>query len=49
MDALHALCRYLKVMGVTVVLVEETADADGEFKATDRTISYIADDIVFLK
>jgi circadian clock protein KaiC len=46
---LHALCRYLKNMGVTVILVEEVASITGDFKATSRNISYIADNIVFLR
>lgn len=46
---LHALNRYLKNMGVTVVLVEEVSDITGEFQATDVGISYLADNIVFLR
>lgn len=46
---LHSLCRYLKNMGVTVILVEEVASITGDFKATSRNISYIADNIVFLR
>lgn len=46
---LHSLCRYLKNMGVTVILVEEIATITGDFKATSRNISYIADNIVFLR
>ena len=46
---LHALSRYLKRMGVSVVLIEEIGDITGEFKATDQQISYIADNIVFLR
>jgi len=46
---LHALSRYLKNMGVTVVLIEEVASITGEFQATDVGISYLADNIVFLR
>ncbi len=46
---LHTLCRYLKNMGVTVILIEEVANVTGEFRATDRNVSYIADNIVFLR
>ncbi|WP_049983435.1 ATPase domain-containing protein [Halorubrum sp. BV1] len=46
---LHALNRYLKNMGVTVVLIEEVSDITGEFQATDVGISYLADNIVFLR
>jgi circadian clock protein KaiC len=46
---LHALCRYLKRMGVTVFLIEEVDSITGEFSATDEQISYLADNIVFLR
>lgn len=46
---LHSLCRYLKNMGATVILIEETTSITGEFRATDRKISYIADNIIFLR
>ncbi|MFC6862503.1 ATPase domain-containing protein [Halomicroarcula sp. GCM10025817] len=46
---LHALCRYLKRMGVTVVLVEEVQYVTGEFSPTEHKISYLADNIVFMR
>jgi circadian clock protein KaiC len=46
---LHALCRYLKRMGVTVVLIEEVQYVTGEFSPTTHEISYLADNIVFLR
>lgn len=46
---LQRLCRYLKNMGVTVILIEETANVIGEFEATTSNISYLADNIVFLR
>lgn len=46
---LHALSRYLKRMGVSTILIEEIGDITGEFKATNEHISYIADNIVFLR
>lgn len=46
---LHSLGRYLKNMGVTVIMVEEIANITGEFQATDVGISYLADNIVFLR
>lgn len=46
---LHALCKYLQNMGVTVVLINEVEDITGDFRATDVGISYIADNIVFLR
>jgi circadian clock protein KaiC len=46
---LHALCRYLKRMGVTAILIEEVDSITGEFSATDEEISYLADNIIFLR
>jgi circadian clock protein KaiC len=46
---LHALCRYLTNMGVTVILVDETSTMMGEFSATETGISYLADNILFLR
>ncbi|MGQ4554641.1 ATPase domain-containing protein [Halobellus sp. GM3] len=46
---LHSLGRYLKNMGVTVILVDETSGVTGEFSATDSGLSYLADNILFLR
>jgi circadian clock protein KaiC len=46
---LHALCRYLKRMGVTVILIEEVRSVTGEFTPTDQQTSYLADNILFLR
>ncbi|WP_049972889.1 ATPase domain-containing protein [Haladaptatus cibarius] len=46
---LHSLCRSLKDMGVTVILVDQTSTVAGEFSATDAGVSYLADNIVFLQ
>jgi len=46
---LHALNRYLKNMGVTVILIDEISSITGEFEATNVGISYLADNIVFLR
>lgn len=46
---LHALSRYLKRMGVSVILIEEAGAITGEFVATNQQISYIADNILFLR
>jgi circadian clock protein KaiC len=46
---LHALTKYLKNMGVTVFLIFETSEITGEFRVTDADISYLADNIVFLR
>lgn len=46
---LHALCAYLRNMGSTVLLVNETETITGDFSATDIGISPLADNIVFLR
>ncbi|PSP90855.1 recombinase RecA [Halobacteriales archaeon QS_4_69_34] len=46
---LYALSRYLKNMGVTALMIEEIPSITGEFQATDVGISYLADNIVFLR
>jgi len=46
---LHALCKYLQNMGVAVLLVSEIEAITGEFRATEAGISYLADNIVFLR
>lgn len=46
---LHALCAYLRNMGVTVLLVNEIEGITGSFGATDVGISHLADNIVFLR
>jgi len=48
-ERLHALARYLKNQGVTTLLMDETADVTGEFHATEENISYLADNVVFLR
>jgi circadian clock protein KaiC len=46
---LHALGRYLKNMGVTVLLMNETEAITGEFRATEVGVSYLCDNLVFLR
>lgn len=46
---LHALCRYLKRMGVTVILIDEVRSISGDLIATNEQISYLADNVVFLR
>jgi circadian clock protein KaiC len=46
---LHALCKYLKNMGATVLLIDEVGQITGEFRVTDSEVSYLADNIVFLR
>jgi len=46
---LHALCRYLQNMGVTVILVNEVNAVTGDFVVTESGFSYLADNVVFLR
>ena len=47
---LHSLCQYLKNMGVTVILINETHSiVGGEFVVTEVGLSYLADNLVFLR
>jgi circadian clock protein KaiC len=46
---LHALTRYLRNMGVTVVLVNETDNIAGPLRATDYGFSYLADNVLFMR
>lgn len=46
---LHALCKYLQNMGVAVLLVNEVESIVGDFHVSDVGISYLADNIVFLR
>lgn len=49
LQRMHALGRYLNNMGVTTVFIDETKNITGEFNATQENISYLADNIVFLR
>lgn len=47
---LHSLCQYLKNMGITVILVHETHTITGsEFSVTEAGLSYLADNLIFLR
>ena len=46
---LHALLRYLKARGVTVILVDVTGAITGDFSVTSEGVSYLADNVVFLR
>jgi circadian clock protein KaiC len=46
---LHALSKYLQGMGVTVLLINEINEITGDFKATDVGISYMCDNLLFLR
>ncbi|WP_436900276.1 ATPase domain-containing protein [Halovenus halobia] len=49
LQRMHALGRYLNNMGVTTLFIDETKTITGEFNATQENISYLADNIVFLR
>lgn len=46
---LHALARYLRNMGVTVVITDEIQHVTGGFQASDSHVSYLADNILFFR
>lgn len=46
---LHALCKYLQSHGVVVILIAEVTDVVGDFKVTEVGISYLADNVIFLR
>lgn len=46
---LHALGRYLRNMGVTTIFIDETRDVFGSFQPTAAGLSYLADNLVFLR
>ncbi len=46
---LHALTRYLKSKGVSTILVNELEALSGDFHISEIGISYLADDIIFLR
>lgn len=47
-ERLHALCRYLQNVGVTVILVNELLKIN-EFAITDIGITYLADNVILLR
>ena len=49
LQQMHALGRYLKNAGVTGLFIDETRNVTGEFRATMENISYLADNILFLR
>ena len=49
LQRLHALTVYLQNMGVTTLLINETANVTGQFETTGMNASYLADNIIFLR
>jgi circadian clock protein KaiC len=46
---LHAQCKYLQNMGVATLLINEVEAVSGDFRVTDFKISYLADNILFVR
>lgn len=46
---LHALAKYLQNMGVVVLLINEVEGITGDFRLTDVGVSYMADNIIFMR
>jgi circadian clock protein KaiC len=46
---LHMLGRYLKNMGATVIFINESEGITGDFRATEAGVSYLCDNLVFLR
>ncbi|MCX7796397.1 MAG: recombinase RecA [bacterium] len=46
---LHSLIKYLQNMGVTIILINETESITGEFIATEQGISFLVDNIIFMR
>lgn len=46
---LHALCKYLQNMGVAVLLINEVEKVTGDFRVSDNHISYLADNVLYLR
>ncbi len=46
---IHSLCKYLQNKGVMVLLINEVETITGDFRATEMGISYLADNLIFLR
>ncbi len=46
---LHALSKYLQTLGIAVLLINEVESVTGDFRVTETGISYMADNIIFLR
>lgn len=47
--SLHALSKYLTSAGVSLVIAEEMSAITGDFRPTESRISYLSDNIIFLR
>ncbi|MHB9131243.1 MAG: ATPase domain-containing protein [Armatimonadota bacterium] len=48
-SSIFDLCTYLKAWGVTTILVNDVEAITGDFRITELHISYLADNIIFLR
>src|SRR5688500_11386184 len=48
-EHLHALSNYRHNVGVTVLLINDVEHIAGDFKATETGISYLADNMIFMR
>ncbi len=46
---LHALSKYLQTLGIAVLLINEVESITGDFRVTEMGISYMGDNIIFLR
>jgi circadian clock protein KaiC len=46
---MHALCKRLQNLGVTTILINEVENITGDFKITEERLSYLSDNIIFLR
>jgi circadian clock protein KaiC len=47
--SLHALSKYLTSAGVSLIIAEEMSAITGDFRPTESRISYLSDNIIFLR
>lgn len=48
-SSIFDLCAYLKARGITTILVNDVEAITGDFRVTEVGISYLADNIIFLR
>ena len=46
---LHALCKYLANMGVTVILIDEAGDSSEQSQVSDTNYTYLADNLILMR
>lgn len=48
-SSIFDLCTYLKAWNVTTILINDVEEVTGDFRVTELHISYLADNIIFLR